>query len=593
MAASQQCTEQVELCQPDRRFSALTVFLGAVCFLFLLLFLKRPDALLSAQFFAEDGRIFFHDQLLFGAWEAFSIPYAGYLLFVPRSVAMLASLFPIEAAPTVYNVAALLIAACSCAIFCLPVFRWLIASDVLRFAVCCLIATALDSGEMSGVISQIQWYLQLAGILLVLYSGRTDFPHKPWMDTLLALFLLVISLSVPLMILAVPTAVWIVLRARGMPKLPAVALLLGVIVQLYVYANAGMNRGQSLLFNFHEVIPSTGVYLAFRAVFSSLIGRNPAGALYARGAFVPSLLVGIVVLLWLAWLWRKADPQTRWNMLGVLYFAVASAVLAVGARNLPRSSEAITFGGERYFYLASCCLVLLIAITFERFAWNPWARAAVLAGIFSAGVWGNFKVPAYADFHWDLYCERIAHWEEEVQSAGVVTPISVPLNPVLPQGRWTLVLEGNVLGNGGFEEAYPDPWVGLGNIGMAVRRDYHYQGKGSLIVSGTGGQRGQKRPRVEGDVRQMVWGFKPGDRMRAQAAVLMPCQPDLMGSLLIEDGKGREIAGITNNASSSCGSWRLLEVKFQAPASERVLIRLLYRGAAEVFWDDVKLAPDQ
>src|SRR5689334_6167209 len=122
MAASQQCTEQVELCQPDRRFSALTVFLGAVCFLFLLLFLKRPDALLSAQFFAEDGRIFFHDQLLFGAWEAFSIPYAGYLLFVPKSVAMLASLFPIEAAPTVYNVAALLIAACSCAIFCLPVF---------------------------------------------------------------------------------------------------------------------------------------------------------------------------------------------------------------------------------------------------------------------------------------------------------------------------------------------------------------------------------------------------------------------------------------------------------------------------------------
>ena len=94
-------------------------------------------------------------------------------------------------------------------------------------------------------------------------------------------------------------------------------------------------------------------------------------------------------------------------------------------------------------------------------------------------------------------------------------------------------------------------------------------------------------------MRQMVWGLQQGDPMRAQAAVLMPCQPDLMASLLIEDGKGREIAGATNNASSSCGSWRLLEVKFQAPASERVLIRLLYRGAAEVFWDDVKLGPDQ
>ena len=273
---------------------------------------------------------------------------------------MLASLFPIEAAPTVYNAAALLIAACSCAVFCLPAFRWIIASDVLRFAVCCVIATALDSGEMSGTITQIQWYLQLAGILLVLYSGRKDFPHKAWVETLLAVFLLVISLSVPLMILLVPAALWMILRARGTAKIPALALLAGIAVQLYVYANAGMGRGQSALFNFREVIPSTGVYLAFRAVLSSLIGRTRRAVLYTRGAFVPSLLVGIAVLLWLAWLWRKADRQTRWNILGCLYFATASAVLAVGARNLPRSSDAITFGGERYFYLASCSLVLLI-----------------------------------------------------------------------------------------------------------------------------------------------------------------------------------------------------------------------------------------
>jgi hypothetical protein len=579
MAVSQQSTEQVVLCPPRRRFSLVTLWLGAVCFLFLLLFLKRPDALLAAQFFAEDGRIFFHDQLLFGAGEAFFLPYAGYLLFVPRSVAMLGSLFPIEAAPTIYNAAALLIAACCCAVFCLPAFRWIIASDALRFAVCCLIATALDSGELSGTITQIQWYLQLAGILLVLYYGREDFPHKVWVDALLAVFLLMISLSVPLMILVAPAAVWMVLRARGTAKIPAVALLTGVAVQLYVYANAGMGRGQSVLFNFREVIPSTGVYLAFRPVLGSLMGRAPAAALCARGTFVPSLLVGIAVLLWLTWLWRKADPQTRWNVRGCLYFAVASAVLAVGARNLPRSSQAITFGGERYFYLASCCLVLLVAITFERFSWNPWAKIAALTVVFSAGLWGNFKVPAYADFHWDLYCERIAHWEDEARSAGTVHPIGVPLNPV----GWTLILEGNVLGNGGFEEVYPTPWVGLGNIGMAVTRKFHDHGNGSLVVSGTAG-----------DVRQMVWGLKAGDRMRAQAAVLMPCKPDLTASLLIEDGKGREIAGTTSNASFSCGSWRPLVAKFQAPGSERVLIRLQYRGTGQsILWDDVELQADQ
>ena len=107
------------------------------------------------------------------------------------------------------------------------------------------------------------------------------------------IFLLVISLSVPLMILLVPAAVWMILRARGTAKIPALALLAGVAVQLYIYANAGMDRGQSALFNFREVIPSTGAYLVFRAVLSSLMGRTPAAVLYARGAFVPSLLIGI------------------------------------------------------------------------------------------------------------------------------------------------------------------------------------------------------------------------------------------------------------------------------------------------------------
>ncbi len=578
MAVSQQAAEPVVLCPPRPRFSPVVTFLGAVCALFLILFLKRPDSLLAPQFFAEDGRIFFHDQILFGGWEAFFTPYAGYLLFIPRLVALLAFLFPIEFAPAVYNTCALLIAACCCALFTLPAFRWILASDALRFAVCCLIAAALDSGELSGTITQIQWYLQLAGILIVLYSGRKDFPHKTWVDILLAVFLFIICLSVPLMILVAPVALWVFLRARGSARIPSLALFAGVAVQLYVYANAGMGRGQSALFNPHELPSSTGVYLAFRAVLASLMGRIPAAELCARAMVRPSILVGIAVLIWLAWLWIKSPRPVRWNILGCLYFAVASAALAVGARNLPRVSQTITFGGERYFYLASCCLVLLVAITIERFAWKLPVKIAALTAVFAAGLWGNFKVPAYADMHWDLYCEHIADWEDEAQSAKTVHPISVPLNPV----GWTLILEGNELGNPGFEEVYPAPWVGMGNIGMAITRDFHSHGNGSLVVSGT-----------EGDVHQMVWGLKAGDPMRAQASVLMPCKPDLVASLVVEDDKGHQVGGTTSNTSFDCGSWRPLVVHFEAPDSERVLIKLQYRGNGQsILWDDVELRPD-
>ena len=83
--------------------SAAAVFI----LIFLSLFLRRPDALTSPQFFAEDGRIFFHDQILYGGLESLFTPYAGYLLIVPRCTALIGSWFPIAAAPLVYNTVAL------------------------------------------------------------------------------------------------------------------------------------------------------------------------------------------------------------------------------------------------------------------------------------------------------------------------------------------------------------------------------------------------------------------------------------------------------------------------------------------------------
>src|SRR5574339_17985 len=126
---------------------------------FAVLVLKRPDALLLPQFFAEDGRIFFHDQLVFGA-AAMWMPYAGYLLLAARAVAVFAAWGSVGAAPLIYNTAALLIAAASCAMFSLPAFHWIVRSRALRIAASVLMAAALDSGEIVGSITQMQWYGQ-------------------------------------------------------------------------------------------------------------------------------------------------------------------------------------------------------------------------------------------------------------------------------------------------------------------------------------------------------------------------------------------------------------------------------------------------
>jgi hypothetical protein len=54
----------------------------------IILFYREPDGFLNPQFWAEDGVIFFTQNLTFGL-SAFWKPYAGYLHLTPRIIAYL------------------------------------------------------------------------------------------------------------------------------------------------------------------------------------------------------------------------------------------------------------------------------------------------------------------------------------------------------------------------------------------------------------------------------------------------------------------------------------------------------------------------
>ncbi|MGA7937436.1 MAG: hypothetical protein WCA35_28050, partial [Kovacikia sp.] len=70
----------------------LLVFLIA----FALLVLRQPGSVFNAQFWAEDGTIFYANAYNLGAIHSLFLPYAGYLCFVQRLVASFIQLFPLE-----------------------------------------------------------------------------------------------------------------------------------------------------------------------------------------------------------------------------------------------------------------------------------------------------------------------------------------------------------------------------------------------------------------------------------------------------------------------------------------------------------------
>jgi len=121
------------------------------------LFLRAPDALLNPQFIAEDGVVFFANQLGHSLPPLFG-PVQGYWVFLDRLIAWFASAFPLVLIPFVYNLSATLLAAASITYFCCR------ARDVFHpvASLAVLLLVPMISGIMLDNITHLQWFSQLA-----------------------------------------------------------------------------------------------------------------------------------------------------------------------------------------------------------------------------------------------------------------------------------------------------------------------------------------------------------------------------------------------------------------------------------------------
>src|ERR1035437_3185212 len=556
--------------------AGMRLFFATAATIFLLLFLRRPDALTAPQFFAEDGMIFFHDQLLFGIRQALWIPHAGYVLAVQRLTALLGSYFCPAQAPAVYDITALTLSACCCAFFVLPVFRAVVRSDLLRFVVCCLFAIALDSGELIGTITQIQWFLQLAGILLLVRCWiRKGEPHMVW--------------RILAGLLVVPLALWLLWRRKA--TVQSLALLAGVAVQMAIYVQAGESRGQSSVFQMHGLVRSLFVYLAARPVLGSFVGRPLAMKLCVENTGLYAAVAGIPVLIGLGLLWRKADWSVRVKILGGLYLALASGALALGARQIPRTEETITFGGERYFYLAACSFVVLSAIAVEVFLPKipAWTKSLLLLLLFGMGIGGNFRVPSFFPMHWELYQDLLENWYGDVRGGKPVRAIRIPIYPA----GWSVTLEGNVLSDGGFEDAIPIPWHPYGAAAKqpSPSRNFDPYREAAIQMSRLHSFEGQASLRVDGQhggAEQMIRNLTPGWSYRITLMAFSECtlKADLV---MIVENMARHQLGRIDATSYLCGTWLPVEAAFRAPAEGSVWLKLGNAAGLISYWDAVAL----
>jgi len=162
---------------------------------------RRPAALFHPQFWAEDGKLFYHDAYTLGLpslWD----PAVGYLQTLSRLVALFATAFPLFWAPAIYAVAALFFQLLPVMLVLSRRFDPLFPHRTGRLLLCYFYAAVPNSFEWNINLTNAQWHAAVAAFL-TLVAQVSELPACSIAELAL---LLIAGLSGPFAVFLAPIA---------------------------------------------------------------------------------------------------------------------------------------------------------------------------------------------------------------------------------------------------------------------------------------------------------------------------------------------------------------------------------------------------
>jgi len=400
-----------------RNLFHLVAFIAAC----LTVFSRRPDAVLNAQFFAEDGQRWYADAYQFGL-RSLLIPDqgGGYLHTVPRLAALLSLLFPFSRAPLVMNLVAITIQVLPVTIFIssrfssIPLWKRLLGSLLY-------LGTPNSYGTNANA-TNIQWHLGLLACL-VLLAHSPDSPKWKLFDSIV---LILISVESPMGIVLLPVAAIIWWMRRNRWSWISFALLVpGSLVQTVVVLTSQARHLGSNGATLSRLISILG-----RQVFlASLVGQNKVLHFALRyselSSFLLEALATAVGLAVLGYALRYAPWELK-LFIGFSFTVFALSLARPIAGALVQSQwEWLRFPGtsNRYYYLPIISFLSAV-LWIVNYAPGRLARSfgiALLLFVLIA-VHRDWRYPAFEDMHFQEYALKF-------DAAPSGTRMLIPINP--------------------------------------------------------------------------------------------------------------------------------------------------------------------
>ena len=397
---------------------------------FIIIFSRRPDAILNAQFWAEDGQRWYADAYHFGL-RCLLIPdeLGGYYHSVSRLSALTALIFPFSLAPLAMNLFAVAIQILPASIFLSSRFSNI---ALWKRSVAAFVYFALpNTYEVNANTTTIQWHLGLLACMLLLAPSTRSWKWHVFDGLILVL----ISLDSPVGVVLLPIAAVVCWMRRTRGSAISLALLLpGAMIQgltvLFSHARPVAENGA----NWHRLVRILGGQIFLSPLLGNMTllhmtWRHFPNYVFARESI--AFAIGLAVIFYAL---RCAPAEVK---LFVLFgFAVLSLSLAHPIPGLAHQPQwellAFPGHGNRYYFLPSISFLVALAWIASSHSRIPRRIAALLLLILPMGIVRDWRYPDFADLHFQDYASRF-------EAAPPGTKISIPLNPI-NAAHWTMEL---------------------------------------------------------------------------------------------------------------------------------------------------------
>lgn len=332
------------ICYFAKKHKIIISFLIAV----LIIILRRPDAITNAQFWAEDGVVWFAKAYNEGGFKSLLEPQNGYFQSISKLTAWLSLAFSLKFAPIIFNSLAVIIRALPVALLWSNRFSYIIPSPRLKLAISITYLCLPTINEVHSNITNAHWHLALYAFMIII-----SFPAKSVLAKIHDIFFILISgLSGPFSIILSPVVIlfwWF--RKKNISiffYILAFFTLFSALVQiLAVSLTSTVTRSQAPL--------GASIELFIRLISAKLFGVLLFGESFVNNiakSFWLALLIfllGTGILLFAVW---KARIELKLLIIfSILLIAAAfnSPMVSITDPQWPLMTNAST--GARYFFI--------------------------------------------------------------------------------------------------------------------------------------------------------------------------------------------------------------------------------------------------